>query len=639
MKSYFDNTKSITIKLQPEDHQTKTPATFLKSEKLPNDKVKFVSDLNKVVTGFKNFEADYSSLSFKKRDQNYLSTSTYSSSYTDVEMKLVNKSLLCNNNSNTLSSPRSNQYYNNENLKNSNNVVNKVFNEKHLPRNRHTSIESLSLEFHKVKNVRRSSLKTYNTQHRIELKFSSDSKKNVSPSYNDGENGHTSKISLRRKLRFHNRRSVLFQILTPLQKLQRVTRVIRLLIRCLRHYKRVSVVSHVSQMSFAMMSNEIVKKKNYRYGLTFDPSDFKANSENQINDLTRNILTIVPEHRTSDQVEYAIKRMRASVDEFSEFPRKMQEEITKVAWLDQFEPKRIIIRQGHQAQNFYFILSGTALITKNRLNSHNEAYVETVSILKKGKTFGELAILRNEKRNYNVVSQTNILLLTVCRKDFLKIFIHRMDESETDLLDFLRCLPELKGYPLHKLPKNKPTLFAFTYFRIGMVICSDSRKNDYIIIIKSGFCKVIKKVQVKTPKLHESVKFKPNSKAKEKIKLESSENVFLNVATLGQNDIFGLSCLLFKENGKCSSFSLVSQGAECILINKNYFVRYLNSELKERLIRIVRPYPTDEVLDENMQTQVNWDAYKYLTLKNFMAIRNKLSSGFFSKNMQYKKYN
>ena len=29
--------------------------------------------------------------------------------------------------------------------------------------------------------------------------------------------------------------------------------------------------------------------------------------------------------------------MRASVDEFSEFPRKMQEEITKVAWLDQYD--------------------------------------------------------------------------------------------------------------------------------------------------------------------------------------------------------------------------------------------------------------------------------------------------------------
>ena len=68
-------------------------------------------------------------------------------------------------------------------------------------------------------------------------------------------------------------------IIQPLQKLQRVTRVIRLLIRCLRHYKRVSVVSHVSQMSFAMMSNDIVKKKIYRYGLSFDPTYFKANSE------------------------------------------------------------------------------------------------------------------------------------------------------------------------------------------------------------------------------------------------------------------------------------------------------------------------------------------------------------------------
>jgi len=376
-------------------------------------------------------------------------------------------------------------------------------------------------------------------------------------------------------------------------------------------------------MSFAMMSNDIVKKKIYRYGLSFDPTYFKANSENQINELTRNILTIVPEHRTPDQVEYAIKRMRASVDEFSEFPRRMQEEITKVAWLDQFEPKRIIIRQGHQAQNFYFILSGTALITKNRLNSYNEAYVETVSILKRGKTFGELAILRNEKRTYNVVSHTNILLLTVCKKDFLKIFIHRMDERETDLLDFLHCLPELKGYPLYKLPKNRPTIFAFAYFRKRMVICSDSRKNDYIIIIRSGLCKVVKKAKIKKPKLHQPVKLYLNKKEKEKQKVKSSESIFLDVATLGENDIFGLSCLLFKEKGKCSSFSLISEGAECILVKKNYFARHLNNDLKERLVRIVRPYPTEEVLDENMQRQVNWDAYKYLTLRNITTIKNK----------------
>jgi len=134
---------------------------------------------------------------------------------------------------------------------------------------------------------------------------------------------------------------------------------------------------------------------------------------------------------------------------------------------------------------------------------------------------------------------------------------------------------------------------------------------------------VVKKAEIKKPKLHQSLKLYSNKKEQEKQKFKSSENVFLDVATLGENDIFGLSCLLFKEKGKGSSFSLVSEGAECILLKKNYFARHLNSDLRERLVRIVRPYPTDEVLDENMQRQVNWDAYKYLTLRNITTLKNK----------------
>jgi len=46
---------------------------------------------------------------------------------------------------------------------------------------------------------------------------------------------------------------------------------------------------------------------------------------------------------------------------------------------NRFEPKRVIIRQGHRAETFYFILYGTALVTRNRINSSGEGYVETVS--------------------------------------------------------------------------------------------------------------------------------------------------------------------------------------------------------------------------------------------------------------------
>ncbi|MEL6804435.1 MAG: cyclic nucleotide-binding domain-containing protein [Bacteroidota bacterium] len=111
--------------------------------------------------------------------------------------------------------------------------------------------------------------------------------------------------------------------------------------------------------------------------------------------------------------------------------------------------------------------------------------VRQVSNLGKGKTFGELAILRHEQRTHNVISQTHVMLLTVCRRDFLKIFMHRMDESESELIGFMRRLPEFAGYPLYRLPKNKPSIFAFTYFRVGVVICCDSRKSDFIVIIRS----------------------------------------------------------------------------------------------------------------------------------------------------------
>jgi len=60
-----------------------------------------------------------------------------------------------------------------------------------------------------------------------------------------------------------------------------------------------------------------------------------------------------------------------------------------------------------------------------------------------------------------------------------------MDGHEPEFITFLRTLPEFRGYPLYKLPKNKPRICAFTYFRVGVVICHDSNKSDAIVIVKS----------------------------------------------------------------------------------------------------------------------------------------------------------
>lgn len=54
-----------------------------------------------------------------------------------------------------------------------------------------------------------------------------------------------------------------------------------------------------------------------------------------------------------------------------------------------FGPGRVIIRQGHVAQNFYLILSGTAVVTKvSHSKKTGELFSKTVALLKKGKYFG-----------------------------------------------------------------------------------------------------------------------------------------------------------------------------------------------------------------------------------------------------------
>lgn len=54
------------------------------------------------------------------------------------------------------------------------------------------------------------------------------------------------------------------------------------------------------------------------------------------------------------------------------------------------EPKRIIIREGHQAENFYFILSGSAVARKlvNKDGDDDEVELINHQALSKGDSFG-----------------------------------------------------------------------------------------------------------------------------------------------------------------------------------------------------------------------------------------------------------
>ena len=54
----------------------------------------------------------------------------------------------------------------------------------------------------------------------------------------------------------------------------------------------------------------------------------------------------------------------------------------------------------------------------------------------------------------------------------------------------------------------------------------------------------------------------------------------------------------------------VSNGAECIMLSKKFFAQNANERVKQIIRHLVRPYPTNDSLQHNLQTKVDWDQFK-----------------------------
>ncbi|KAK3611132.1 hypothetical protein CHS0354_014877 [Potamilus streckersoni] len=460
------------------------------------------------------------------------------------------------------------------------------------------------------------------------------------------------------------------------------------------------------------------------FGISFDPSVFKANREKLISNEAKQILSLDQGDRTEEQLKTALLSLNQAVDAFGEFPIKMQRSLVRVARYERFEAKRVIIRQGHTADNFYFILSGTAVVTILETDKQTgDQIVRTVALLKKGNSFGELALMHGARRSATVTCKNDVELLAVGREDFIDIFMHVERDREPEHIMFLRSIDILHGWPIEKLPYDNPKICLFTYFRRGVLLCKDSNHAEWIYVIRSGACRVLKDLHAtkpiasgvdghlspreavtKFPPIHpsrstssdssspDSDSPKPfitnrnkaairsrrqlipckglppirqnteellfsatehkkileeefNKRHLEKLVLKkvtireaNDENqehmnmpkkrrldkVFVQIQKLGPKDTFGLEHAAFSVMGRTTGCSLVSDGAECVLINKTFFLQHLTDDVAKRIRRTIQPIPTEESLQQKLQDKTNWEAFKSKTVAQYFMYKRQL---------------
>ena len=148
-----------------------------------------------------------------------------------------------------------------------------------------------------------------------------------------------------------------------------------------------------------------------------------------------------------------------------------------------YEKDNIIFEEGNSGDFFYIIKEGSVELFSNNSNSKK--------ILKKGETFGELALLERKKRNETVKTLEKTILYELDGKTFRNI-VKTINKNElNDRLKFISYVPIFESLENIKLNTLASSMFKCT-FDEGEFVFYEGEYGDSVYIIKDGELECIK---------------------------------------------------------------------------------------------------------------------------------------------------
>nr|XP_009858722.2 uncharacterized protein LOC104265749 isoform X1 [Ciona intestinalis] len=226
--------------------------------------------------------------------------------------------------------------------------------------------------------------------------------------------------------------------------------------------------------------------------ILFDVTNYKMKNQYRLSDSTRKILNTPSPTRTSkdiNQVKTALRNIKA----ISDYSESVQHQIARCGYFAGFMGKRVVVREGRKPLNYFVLLAGSAVVIK----TDEFGNTSPVLFLQKGDVFGEHEILEGINWRWNVATVGYCEFLVLGKDDYKKIFIEGGGGgilSDPDRGEFLRSISLLKKWPRELLNEN-PNRCLFRYFKRGAVLSTNSYTSEWIYVVKSGSCSVLKTIE------------------------------------------------------------------------------------------------------------------------------------------------
>ncbi|XP_025095961.1 uncharacterized protein LOC112564978 isoform X3 [Pomacea canaliculata] len=196
------------------------------------------------------------------------------------------------------------------------------------------------------------------------------------------------------------------------------------------------------------------------------------------------IMLLPPERRTRKDCYMVVYKLQ-TIEEFQKLPLHIQIDIVSRGHLMITKSKRILIRDGHEAMNWYFIVCGEGMMRSNVVDSRQK---REITILTQGMSLGEAEINSQAPWTCTVISTTPMQLIYLSKMDYLHIFQENL-EILPEHVQFLQDLDFMKNWPIELLLKH-PTQCTQTYFRKNQLVVKDSNSSKFLYIVRSGECAV-----------------------------------------------------------------------------------------------------------------------------------------------------
>ncbi|CAD8078627.1 unnamed protein product [Paramecium primaurelia] len=332
---------------------------------------------------------------------------------------------------------------------------------------------------------------------------------------------------------------------------------------------------------------------------------------------TLHLLKKQPQHRCKAEIDLLVQ-MTQELPFFKQYQKQdngllIHRECCKYMFIEKFQQSEVVFHLDTIGTKFYVILDGQVEVLIRRRGFDE---LESVRILKKGESFGELALIHKQPRLATIRCVTDCIFAILDKQQFQKILHYEQTKKIEQNIDFFSQISIFNQLNRTQLTSIYLNSFLYEYEK-NQVVVQEGEKSDSFLIVKQGLFQVRKQKNKSQP---------------------------LILFEIGEMQVFGFYHLYNKIPYEYSIICLSSKGLiykihRNSLIEKifesysqdldkykneiNFYANYKVSQEQSTHLKYPRFFQNKTEVDEEWEIQQNQVSFKFSKNQKFNNFNNK----------------